>query len=78
MPELPEVETIARELRPLLDGATIRAYRTDWPRAIKHPDPERFAAEDPYVKGGLVTQWQVRAWNTVVGDAATNPLRPDA
>ncbi|HEX5162610.1 MAG TPA: YciI-like protein [Steroidobacteraceae bacterium] len=39
---------------------------------------ERFAAEDPYVKGGLVTKWQVRAWNTVVGDAATNPLRPDA
>lgn len=39
---------------------------------------ERFAAEDPYVKGGLVTQWTVRAWNTVVGDAATNPIRPEA
>ncbi len=45
VPELPEVETIARELRPLLDGATIRSFRTDWPRAIKHPDAERFTAE---------------------------------
>jgi uncharacterized protein YciI len=39
---------------------------------------ERFAAEDPYVKGGLVTQWQVRTWTTVVGEAAINPIRPDA
>ena len=38
---------------------------------------ERFAAEDPYVKGGLVAKWTVRAWTTVVGDAATNPLRPE-
>jgi uncharacterized protein YciI len=39
---------------------------------------ERFATDDPYVKGGLVTKWQVRAWTTVVGDAAINPIRPDA
>ena len=38
---------------------------------------ERFATDDPYVKGGLVTQWKVRAWTTVVGDAASNPIRPD-
>ena len=44
MPELPEVETIARELRPLLLGARITGFWTDWPRAIKHPDPEAFAA----------------------------------
>ena len=31
---------------------------------------ERFATDDPYVKGGLVTKWTVRAWTTVVGDAA--------
>jgi uncharacterized protein len=37
--------------------------------------PEQFAAADPYVKGGLVTHWQVREWNTVVGDAAANPVR---
>ena len=38
---------------------------------------EKFAAEDPYVKGGLVTKWTVRTWTTVVGDAATTPIRPD-
>ncbi|MBV8911373.1 MAG: hypothetical protein JOZ89_11505 [Gammaproteobacteria bacterium] len=28
---------------------------------------ERFAADDPYVKEGLVTVWRVRRWNVVVG-----------
>jgi formamidopyrimidine-DNA glycosylase len=45
MPELPEVETIARELRPLVVGATISGVWTDWPRVIRHPDPGRFANE---------------------------------
>jgi formamidopyrimidine-DNA glycosylase len=46
MPELPEVETIARELRPLARGATISSFWTDWPRAIKHPvDDGRFATD---------------------------------
>jgi uncharacterized protein YciI len=35
---------------------------------------ERFAAEDPYVRAGLVARWQVRRWSTVVGDAALTPL----
>jgi hypothetical protein len=34
-----------------------------------------FAENDPYVKAGLVTQWSVRPWTTVVGEAATTPLR---
>ena len=42
MPELPEVETIARELRPLLVGRTITGVWLDWPRQIKHPSPEEF------------------------------------
>lgn len=37
---------------------------------------ERFAAADPYVRNGLVTRWRVRAWSTVVGDRASNPVRP--
>ncbi len=45
MPELPEVETIARELRPLVVGALIREVWFDWPRVVKHPTPERFAQE---------------------------------
>ncbi len=33
-----------------------------------------FAEADPYVRDGLVTRWHVRAWTTVVGDAATTPV----
>jgi len=47
MPELPEVETIARELRPLLVGKTITRVWFDWPNQIKHPSPELFARELP-------------------------------
>lgn len=35
-----------------------------------------FAATDPYVINGLVKSFQVRKWNTVVGDLAGNPVRP--
>ena len=39
------------------------------------PEPaERFAASDPYVENGLVKSWTVRAWTTVVGKNASNPL----
>src|SRR5262249_32663039 len=58
MPELPEVETIARELRPLVLGSTIEGFWTDWPRAIKHPDPEAFAAG---VSGPRITEGTRRA-----------------
>jgi uncharacterized protein YciI len=34
-----------------------------------------FAENDPYVKAGLVTQWSVRPWTTVVGEAAATPVR---
>jgi uncharacterized protein YciI len=37
---------------------------------------ERFARADPYVVHGLVTQWQVRPWITVVGEHASSPVRP--
>lgn len=38
MPELPEVETVVRALRPRLVGRTIRAVRNAWPRHIATPD----------------------------------------
>ncbi|MEO7117835.1 MAG: bifunctional DNA-formamidopyrimidine glycosylase/DNA-(apurinic or apyrimidinic site) lyase [Candidatus Limnocylindrales bacterium] len=44
MPELPEVETMARELAPHVIGRIITSFRTDWPRAIKHPAPDAFGA----------------------------------
>ena len=37
---------------------------------------ESFAKADPYVRNGLVKNWRVREWNTVVGMNAANPVRP--
>ncbi len=39
---------------------------------------EAFARSDPYVLNGLVTQWRVREWTTVVGGDAATPVRPAA
>jgi formamidopyrimidine-DNA glycosylase len=44
MPELPEVETVARDLRRHVLGATIRDVAISWPRTIRSGDPELFAA----------------------------------
>jgi formamidopyrimidine-DNA glycosylase len=43
MPELPEVETVARSLRPNLTGRKITSVRTTWPRHIDRPDFTEFA-----------------------------------
>jgi formamidopyrimidine-DNA glycosylase len=43
MPELPEVETVARDLRPRLVGATIVGARTNWIRTLRSQDPVAFA-----------------------------------
>ncbi len=45
MPELPEVETVARDLRRLIVGATIVGAWCDWPRLLRTHEPEAFAAE---------------------------------
>jgi uncharacterized protein YciI len=37
--------------------------------------PEAFAADDPYVKNGLVRSFRVRQWVTVAGDLAASPMR---
>ena len=42
MPELPEVETIVRQLRRPLIGRTFSYSWTDWPRQIVTPDPAGF------------------------------------
>jgi uncharacterized protein len=40
------------------------------------PDvPEKFAANDPYVRNGLVTKHWVRPWTTVIGAIASTPVR---
>lgn len=42
MPELPEVETIVRNLRPALVGRAILQADLRWPRALAVPSPEQF------------------------------------
>ena len=34
-----------------------------------------FAEADPYVGAGIVTEWRVLPWTTVVGDEAATPVR---
>jgi uncharacterized protein YciI len=37
---------------------------------------EDFAKVDPYVMNGLIKSWRVRPWTTVVGEHASNPVKP--
>ena len=48
MPELPEVETIARKLRPHLIGKTIQDAHLRWNRTLAFPSPRKFKE---WVKG---------------------------
>ena len=50
------------------DGAVL-LFESDGPEVA-----ERFAEADPYVRQGLVIDWQVREWTTVVGPDAAQPL----
>ena len=52
-----------------VDGAVL-LFACDSPEAV-----EAFAATDPYVLNGLVARWRVRTWTTVVGEAASDPIR---
>jgi len=43
------------------DGAVL-IFKGDSPEVA-----ETFAKNDPYVKNGLITEWNVRAWMVVIG-----------
>jgi len=59
MPELPEVETVARDLQRWVAGAVIDEVEVRWERTIRHPLPvERFAAE---VRGARIAKVGRRA-----------------
>ena len=64
MPELPEVETVARDLRPRLAGATIVGARTSWARTLRTHDPHAFAEA---VAGRTVESVGRRGKQVVVG-----------
>ena len=53
-----------------VDGAAL-VFRGSSPEVA-----ESFAKGDPYVVNGVVRQWRVREWSTVVGALAESPL-PD-
>jgi len=45
MPELPEVETIVRQLRPQLEGRRIERARVSWERSIAQPSARSFCEQ---------------------------------
>ena len=45
MPELPEVETVARGLAKSLAGRTFLEAHVGWSRTIAHPEPELFVEQ---------------------------------
>lgn len=45
MPELPEVETLAGDLRPHVVGRTVAGCDLRFPTIVRYPEPDRFAAE---------------------------------
>jgi formamidopyrimidine-DNA glycosylase len=58
MPELPEVETIARKLRPHLLGRTIQDSHLRWNRTLAFPSPRKFRES---VKGQEIREVTRRA-----------------
>jgi formamidopyrimidine-DNA glycosylase len=64
MPELPEVETVARDLDRWVAGARIADARVSWERTIRHPQPvERFVAE---VSGSTIARVRRRAKTVLI------------
>jgi formamidopyrimidine-DNA glycosylase len=64
MPELPEVETVARDLQPRIVGATIAGARVSWPRTLRSEDPAAFVEG---VSGRTIKSVGRRAKLLVVG-----------
>jgi uncharacterized protein len=70
------VDAAHRDGRLLLAGALKPAgsTRADGALLVFHTDDmgqvERFAREDPYVVNGLVKNWRVREWASVIGEHA--------
>ncbi|MDI6870936.1 MAG: bifunctional DNA-formamidopyrimidine glycosylase/DNA-(apurinic or apyrimidinic site) lyase [Bacillota bacterium] len=63
MPELPEVETVRRSLLPKLAGHTITGVEIFWPRAVRYPEPEAFAAA---IRGRRVEDLERRGKHLII------------
>ena len=47
-----------------IDGSAMLLFRADSAKRV-----EDFAAQDPYVTGGIVSHWHVRYWDVCLGAA---------
>lgn len=63
MPELPEVETIVRDLKTKVSGHKILSVDSDWPKTIKEPDYKKFQKE---IKGLIIEDIQRRGKNIII------------
>lgn len=84
MPELPEVETIRRDLEPLILGATIMGVEIYWPGSIARPSAQEF---EDLITGRTILRLARRGkylifilsggWNLIVHLAMTGRLLVD-
>jgi formamidopyrimidine-DNA glycosylase len=58
MPELPEVETVARSLRPYLEGNVIQDFEARWPKVVENATTRAFRAA---IKGARIQAVERRA-----------------
>ena len=72
MPELPEVETVARDLQRWVAGAQITDAEVRWARTIRHPEAEQFVAE---IRGAQIGRVGRRAKSVLVHLADGRELR---
>lgn len=49
-----------------IDGSAMLLFRVESAKRV-----EDFAAQDPYVTGGIVSHWHVRYWDVCLGAALT-------
>lgn len=62
---------LAGALTDPLDTGVI-LFKGDSPEIV-----ERFVKDDPYINNGLVREWRIREWATVVGEDASSKMRPN-
>lgn len=63
MPELPEVETVVRDLNLKIAGRRVLRFWSDWPRAVKHPSFPKFTRE---IRGAKIVKISRRAKNILI------------
>ena len=63
MPELPEVETVARDLQRWVAGAQITDAEVRWARTIRHPEPAQFVTE---IRGAQIGRVGRRAKSVLI------------